>query len=356
VGVVSPNAQGDTGDDLTRVAALMRAENYSTAERVASESLAKGPRGFLSGIMTLSIKHWRAQARLLLGDVAGSIEDAEAIIAADSSLMRPDAGYSLRAIARALTGDTREALADFEAAGVAAESGLSNTDRTILVLASRGIAKLQINDLDGAYTDLTRAIEADYGWTIKHFVSSPEEVRELLELIRSAVPMIQQGNMSGAEEAMDKALLTILSSKGLKDLFLPNTLLLTKVAGRAHVSATRRASASSSAVNPAVDSIRKSQQHFDRAVAAIDAARSAEDFEKSITEFKLAINLSPGWTDAYYNLGLVQEATDSYRDATASFRHYEALVPHAVGADSLRAFISLKNEGSRQNIRMRRLR
>lgn len=343
----TPCALADSDDDNGRVSELMRAENYEAAEKAASESLARGPSGFLSGMSTLSIHLWRAHARLLLGDAAGAIEDAEVIIEENHSILRPDAGYSLRAITRALTGDAKGALADFDAASMAAQKGLGSNDRTILVIAARGIAKIQLNDLDGADADLTQAIAADYGWMLA-LLKATNAMKELLGTIKSAVPMLKEGNMHGAEEAMNKALLSISANMELNDLFLPHKLLLTRVAGRAQVSRTSRPSASNSAINPAIDPIRESQQHFDRAIAAIDIATSPADYENAIQEFGLAVSFSPLWADAYYNLGLVQETAGSYHDAIASFRYYETLDPNAIGADSLRVFSRLKSADTRR--------
>ena len=89
-------AHADWADDISEIRRLVARGEHAAAEQFAGESLKRGPGGFLfAGTGTLQIQYWRGRLRLLLGNLPGAIEDADAIIKADSSFMPPDTGYVL---------------------------------------------------------------------------------------------------------------------------------------------------------------------------------------------------------------------------------------------------------------------
>ncbi|MCD4677562.1 MAG: hypothetical protein K8S18_16445 [Desulfobacula sp.] len=51
----------------------------------------------------------------------------------------------------------------------------------------------------------------------------------------------------------------------------------------------------------------EARRHFDYGMAAVEMADSSDDYKSAIKEFEQAVGLAPGWADAYYNLGMVQE-------------------------------------------------
>lgn len=84
----------------------------------------------------------------------------------------------------------------------------------------------------------------------------------------------------------------------------------------------------------------EAKRHFDRGTAAVEMAKSPDDYEVAIKEFKQAIDLAPDWADAYYNLGKVQEQAEKFADAVASFRQYLRLAPSATDAETVKSLIN----------------
>jgi tetratricopeptide (TPR) repeat protein len=82
------------------------------------------------------------------------------------------------------------------------------------------------------------------------------------------------------------------------------------------------------------------KRHFDRAMAAVEMAKSPEDYKSAIKEFEQAVQLAPDWADVYYNLGMVQEKAEKYGDAATSLKHYVLLAPDASDADAVRTLIN----------------
>jgi tetratricopeptide (TPR) repeat protein len=52
---------------------------------------------------------------------------------------------------------------------------------------------------------------------------------------------------------------------------------------------------------------KEAQRHFDRGLAAVEMAKTPDDYEEAIEEFRKAQALAPDWADVYYNLALIQE-------------------------------------------------
>ena len=84
----------------------------------------------------------------------------------------------------------------------------------------------------------------------------------------------------------------------------------------------------------------EAHRHFDRGMAAVETAKSPEDYESAITEFKQAVQLAPAWPDVYYNLGMIQEKAEKYADAIASLRNYLRLAPDANDAETVKSLIN----------------
>lgn len=84
----------------------------------------------------------------------------------------------------------------------------------------------------------------------------------------------------------------------------------------------------------------EARRHRDRGVAAVETAKTPADYEAAISEFEQAARLAPDWPDVYYNLGMVQERAERYRDAISNLRHYLRLVPDASDAEEVGSTIN----------------
>ncbi|MDP1654511.1 MAG: PDZ domain-containing protein [Hylemonella sp.] len=207
------NAAADWADDVGQVQQLVNRGQYAEAEQFASESLKRGPGGFLfAETGTLTLHYWRGRLRLHLGDTAGAIEDAEALIKANTFLMPPDAGYDLRAMARAVQGDASGALADFEAGLAAARSGFVTGLRTASLLGNRAIARVLLNDLEGAQGDFARALETEQSaLAMADFIAAK---RDSWSRQRDALAKLQAGDGRGAIELAQAASQVFATVKG----------------------------------------------------------------------------------------------------------------------------------------------
>jgi tetratricopeptide (TPR) repeat protein len=85
--------------------------------------------------------------------------------------------------------------------------------------------------------------------------------------------------------------------------------------------------------------ITEAKRHFDRGMAAVEMAKSPDDYAAAIKEFTQAAALAPDWPDVYYNLGLVQEKAGKYRDAITSLKQYRRLAPNASDAQIVQSLI-----------------
>ncbi|MBN2400131.1 MAG: ankyrin repeat domain-containing protein [Candidatus Aminicenantes bacterium] len=84
----------------------------------------------------------------------------------------------------------------------------------------------------------------------------------------------------------------------------------------------------------------EAKRHFDRGMAAVEMAKSPNDYAAAINEFEQAARLAPDWPDVYYYLGKVQETAEKYGDAARSFRQYLRLAPDAEDAEEIRSLIN----------------
>lgn len=95
----------------------------------------------------------------------------------------------------------------------------------------------------------------------------------------------------------------------------------------------------------------EARRHFYRGQAAVEMAKSPEDYAAAIEEFEQAARLAPGWPDPYYNLGLVQEKAGKFREAIVSLNRYLQLAPNAPDAAKIQEHIyKLEYKAERENI------
>jgi tetratricopeptide (TPR) repeat protein len=74
---------------------------------------------------------------------------------------------------------------------------------------------------------------------------------------------------------------------------------------------------------------REARKHMLRGQAAMEVAKNNTDYQDAVKEFKKAIKYAPSWGDAWYNLGVAQEAAGDYAGAITSFNKYLNLNPQA---------------------------
>jgi tetratricopeptide (TPR) repeat protein len=93
-----------------------------------------------------------------------------------------------------------------------------------------------------------------------------------------------------------------------------------------------------SAVNALAES-EEARRHMARGQAAVEMAKSPEEYAPAIKEFQEASRLAPDWPDPHYNLGLVQEKSGKFREAVASLKEYLRLAPDAPDASNIKELI-----------------
>ena len=83
----------------------------------------------------------------------------------------------------------------------------------------------------------------------------------------------------------------------------------------------------------------EARRHMARGQAAVEIAKSQDDYNAAIKEFQAASRLAPGWPDPWYSLALVQEKTGKLKEATGSLKEYLRLAPNAPNAVKIREHI-----------------
>ena len=78
------------------------------------------------------------------------------------------------------------------------------------------------------------------------------------------------------------------------------------------------------------------RRHLARGEAAMETAKSPEDYIPAGEEFQNAVRLAPNWPAAHYSLGLVYEKTGRLAEAIACFKEYLRLSPNAADAAQIR--------------------
>lgn len=223
-------ARADWTDDVAAITRQASQGNYLAAEEVASRSLKNGPGGFLFvGTGTLVIQHWRARLRLLGGDTQGATADADAIIQADSTFFPPDTGYGVRAMAKAVAGDSSGSEADFATALKLAESGMGSRMRIYGGKGERALARILLNDFAGAVQDLDEAINADHDTQM--MAAYVQAKKAAWTHLRQAITPLEMGNLDQAAVPV-RAAIDVLLKAGTQTTgsdFLSFQLLLMQI-------------------------------------------------------------------------------------------------------------------------------
>jgi hypothetical protein len=80
----------------------------------------------------------------------------------------------------------------------------------------------------------------------------------------------------------------------------------------------------------------EAQRYMARGMAAVEMAKSAEDYNLAAIEFEQAAKLAPDWPDIYYNLGNVQSKVGDFISAIKSLQRYISLAPKSPDAAKVR--------------------
>ena len=76
----------------------------------------------------------------------------------------------------------------------------------------------------------------------------------------------------------------------------------------------------------------EARRHMARGQAAVEIAKSPDEYDSAIKEFQQASRLAPDWPDPYFQLANLQEKTGKLKEAVASLKEYLRLVPNASDA------------------------
>lgn len=76
----------------------------------------------------------------------------------------------------------------------------------------------------------------------------------------------------------------------------------------------------------------EARRHMARGQAAVEIAKSPDEYDAAIKEFQQASRLAPDWRDPYYQLATLQEKTGKLKEAVASLKEYLRLAPNAPDA------------------------
>ena len=210
----------DWADDVNQINSLTQQGKYPEAQHFASESLARGPGGLLfAGTGALIIRHQRASIRLLLGDIAGAIEDADVIVRANSDLLTAEAGYAIRTLAKAASGDTAGVQAEFLAGseiiktGPTSTFGPSKAFREHFLIESRAVANLLLGRLDEAEADFARIIAGDFDTSLPMLIDLVETKKRSWTKTREAIARLRDGDLHAARELARHALQILYDGK-----------------------------------------------------------------------------------------------------------------------------------------------
>lgn len=77
------------------------------------------------------------------------------------------------------------------------------------------------------------------------------------------------------------------------------------------------------------------QRHMARGMAAMEVAKSPADYRDAVKEFSEAVKLAPDWANAWFNLGVAQDAAEQYKAAIGSFKTYLKKAPDAADRDAV---------------------
>ena len=78
------------------------------------------------------------------------------------------------------------------------------------------------------------------------------------------------------------------------------------------------------------------ERYVSRGLTAIKMAQAKSDYMNALEEFKKALQLAPWVPTVYYNMGLVEEQAELYKEAIQSFKFYLLAAPHASDSKQIR--------------------
>lgn len=84
---------------------------------------------------------------------------------------------------------------------------------------------------------------------------------------------------------------------------------------------------------------RDARRHFNRGIAAMEMAKSPQDYQIAAREFQQATIAAPGWSAAYKKLGLAEDKAGDYRNAVTALTRYLQLASKAPDAQSVQNMI-----------------
>lgn len=79
----------------------------------------------------------------------------------------------------------------------------------------------------------------------------------------------------------------------------------------------------------------EARRHMARGQAAVEIAKSPDEYDSAINEFQQASRLAPDWPDPYFQLANLQEKTGKLKEAVASLKEYLRLAPNTPDASKL---------------------
>lgn len=83
----------------------------------------------------------------------------------------------------------------------------------------------------------------------------------------------------------------------------------------------------------------EAKKYYYRGQAALEIAKTNEDYSAAINEYNEAAKLAPNWADVYFAIGQVYEKMGKYADAIQNYKKYLELSPNAQNAETVRATI-----------------
>ena len=86
-------------------------------------------------------------------------------------------------------------------------------------------------------------------------------------------------------------------------------------------------------MNPSPEVSAEAKRHMSRGVAAIEGAKTPDDFKDACNEFRQATTLAPWMANAYRNLAIAQDKAGMYDESLASLRLYLLTKPSPSDAD-----------------------
>lgn len=98
----------------------------------------------------------------------------------------------------------------------------------------------------------------------------------------------------------------------------------------------------------------EARRYMGRGQAAVELAKTPEDFGRAAAEFQKAVRVVPWLADGYYNLGVVYEKAGRFDDAMRNFKLYLRTAPNASDAEQVRTRLYSLEYKAEQQTRERR--